>query len=128
MSIQTLKKYVLPKKERLCSRTLIRQLFAEGKSVQSYPLKMLYLPCETLPSWQVLVSVPKRNFKRAVHRNRIKRLLRENYRLTKHSINSLFTGNYIIAFIYLGKEMPDFSLVENKMNACIEKWHATQQN
>lgn len=78
--------YSFPKSEKLCSKKRIEKLFRQGNSVQSFPLKMIFVRVDDLPEqipFQVMVSVPKRHFKRAVHRNRIKRLLRESYRLQK---------------------------------------------
>ena len=70
------------KNEKLKSQKAIEQLFAEGKSVSAYPLRMVYLDNQS--QLKVGVSVSKRNFKLAVHRNRVKRLLREGYRLNKN--------------------------------------------
>jgi len=97
-----------PKKEKLKSKKLIEQLFAEGKSISAYPLKLVYLrtPFDTDAHIQVGVTVSKRNFKSAVKRNRIKRLLREGYRLNKHLVFNSLEGDYAFMFLYLGKEMP----------------------
>jgi len=68
-----------PKKEKLKSEKLISKLFLEGKSVSAYPLRMVYLKTTFDEAVKIKagVSVSKRNFKKAVDRNRIKRLLRE---------------------------------------------------
>lgn len=115
--------YSFPKSERLRKLKHIQALFSHGKSIQSYPLKMIFLPLEDdLESqFQVLVSVPKRGFKKAVHRNRIKRLIRESYRLQKHYLQEITTGKYAFAIIFIGKEMPDYNLVYEKMMLCLKK-------
>lgn len=102
--------YRFPKKERLCSQKNIEQLFAEGKSVSKYPLKLIYLASslpENVPI-QVGVTVPKRTFKKAVIRNRIKRLLRESYRLHKPLYFNTLETPYAFMILYLGKEIPSF--------------------
>ena len=115
--------FSFPKSEKLCKRKLISQLFAEGKSVQSYPLKMLFLPVKELDvQFQLLITVPKRSFKKAVLRNRIKRLIRENYRLQKHLLKEKTSEKFIFAIIFTGKELPDFKLIEKKLVECFDKF------
>lgn len=106
-----------PKKEKLKSRKLIGQLFAEGKSISKFPLRLVYLKTD-LPEGtgiQAAVSVGKRNFKKAVDRNRIKRLLRETYRLNKHMVLEGSEASYAFMFLYLGREMPEYKKTEHKM-------------
>lgn len=115
-------KYTFPKSEKLCKFGYIQQLFSEGKSVQSYPLKMIYLPVNELDTkFQLLISVPKRNFKKAVFRNRIKRLIRENYRLEKHVFAEKIPQKLLLAIIFTGKELPDYQLINKKLVHCFEK-------
>ena len=74
-----------PKHQKLKSRKDIKALFEEGKTVTKYPVKLLWLPLgqqETKAGF----AVAKRNFKSAVTRNKIKRLMREAYRLQKQEI------------------------------------------
>ena len=81
----------LPKQERVCSKKLIDRLFNGGHShsMSAFPLRVVYMPMEAedesqqLPRTQLLVSVPKKCFKRAVKRNRVKRQVREAYRLQR---------------------------------------------
>ena len=78
--------HTLPKKERLNSRILIEKLFAGGsKSFPAFPLRVVYIPVEGnhLPPVSLLISVPKKRFKRAVKRNRVKRQIREAFRKNK---------------------------------------------
>ena len=73
-------KLTLPKVERLNSRILIERLFTGGsKSLPAFPLRIVYMPVEgeNLPAATILISVPKKRFKRAVKRNRVKRQVRE---------------------------------------------------
>lgn len=113
-----------PKEEKLKSKILIDQLFAEGKSVSKYPIKLIYLKTK-LPfdvSIQTGVTVSKRNFKSAVKRNRIKRLLRESYRLNKALVFNNSTDTFAFLFLYLGKEMPKSSVIEDNLKATLEKF------
>lgn len=80
-------KHTFPKTERLSSVILIEKLFAGGsKSLPAFPLRIVYMPVEgeELPAVSVLISVPKKRFKRAVKRNRVKRQIREAYRKHKY--------------------------------------------
>lgn len=100
--------FKFPKKEKLKSKKLIESLFTEGKAVSKYPFKLVYLKTEFAEEVKIQagVSVPKRNFKRAVDRNRIKRLMRESYRLNKHLIFNNIEVSYAFMFLYLGKDIP----------------------
>ncbi len=107
--------FSLKKEERLSSKKIIDQLFAEGKSFISFPVKVVFLPTQLPANFPVQAgfSVSKKIFKRAVKRNRIKRLLREAYRLNKHVLyNNLNDKQVAVFFIYIGKELPTYTSVE----------------
>lgn len=99
-------KFTLGKHERLKSKKLIDKLYVEGKSVKVFPLRIVFLQINHTSSYpaQAGFSVPKRNFKLAVKRNRIKRLLRETYRLQKDIVYSNLEQPYIFMISYIGKE------------------------
>ncbi|MGS2762525.1 ribonuclease P protein component [Sinomicrobium sp. M5D2P9] len=106
-----------PKEEKLKSKKRIEKLFSEGKSVSRFPLRLVYARTE-LPETvkiQTAVSVSKRNFKKAVDRNRIKRLLREAYRLNKHQVKEGIENSYAFMILYLGREMPEYGKTDRKM-------------
>ncbi|WP_461532573.1 ribonuclease P protein component [Sinomicrobium sp.] len=104
-----------PKSEKLKSRKLIGKLFAEGKSISKFPIRLVYISLSQGEGYQVGVSVSKRNFKKAVSRNRIKRLLREAYRLNKHILEENNEGAYAFMLLYQQREMPTFEQVNRKV-------------
>ena len=97
-----------PASEKLKSKILIDRLFSEGKSVKKFPLKLVYIPfpAEDM-SFKTGVSVPKRNFKRAVDRNYLKRLMREAFRKNKYLVYDKFKQPYAFMFIYTGNKQSD---------------------
>ncbi|MEM5565684.1 ribonuclease P protein component [Psychroserpens sp. AS72] len=111
-----------PKKEKLKSKKLIEQLFSEGKSVSAYPLRMVYLKTEFDDGTQFKtgVSVSKRNFKKAVNRNRIKRLMREAYRLNKSVYFNNISSCFTLMILYIGKDGTDFDSIDKKMKQLLE--------
>lgn len=112
------------KKEKLKSKKLIDRLFIEGDSVSLFPIKLIYLKTE-LPqevAFQAGVAVPKKNFRSAVKRNRIKRLLRESYRINKHLVFNNSKSTFALLFLYLGKEMPSHTKVDKAMASVLRKF------
>lgn len=111
------------KREKLKSKKLIGQLFTEGKSVAVYPLKLYYMAVadDQESKIKTAVSVPKKNFKSAVQRNRIKRLMREGYRLNKHLIFNNIEGKFAFLILYLGKELPEYRDVEVSLKSIFKK-------
>ena len=116
--------YRFSREEKLKSRKRIRELFTEGTSVKTFPLKLLYLrvPPETPVTAQAAFSVPKRNFRKAVKRNRIKRLMREAYRLQKPYFFNKVPTSYAFMFLYIGRQEPDFKKLNQAMNTLMEKF------
>jgi ribonuclease P protein component len=114
------RRHTFPKEEHLCSKKLIEQLFSkQGSSFGIYPLRLTWLPApvNTTTPPQVLVSVSKRTFKRAVDRNRLKRLLREAYRLNKYRLMEAENGHAValLGILYTGKEKSELPLIEKKL-------------
>jgi ribonuclease P protein component len=110
--------------EKLKSKKLFEKLFAEGKSVTQFPLRMVYVKtnaAQTVP-FKTGVTVTKRKFKSAVKRNRIKRVLREAYRLNKAIVFNNCEANYALLIMYLGNEMPESKQVHEAMSALLKKF------
>ncbi|GER58631.1 ribonuclease P protein component [Patiriisocius marinus] len=110
-----------PKQEKLKSRKAIKQLFEDGKGISKYPIKLLYLPVENVDYNQAGFAVPKRNFKLAVTRNKLKRLLREAYRLHKTELIEKDGTNFVILFIYVGRTELPFATLEKTMFKLLKK-------
>lgn len=124
------KQFTLGKNERLKSRKQIEQLFSEGKKFSVTPFRILYLQQPLLTTHhspftiQFGIAVSTKNFKRAVDRNRIKRLSREAWRLQKNELTKELkaAGKQLnVFFIYTGKEIPEYNWVYEKTKAAIQK-------
>ncbi|MDH6305008.1 ribonuclease P protein component [Parabacteroides sp. PF5-5] len=119
------RQHTLSKEERLSWKRHIDLLFEKGKSFVAFPLRVIYLPMEEemSVSASILVSVPKKRFKRAVKRNLIKRQVREAYRTQKHPLADVLTarkGSMFIAFLYIDNEIRSFAEMEKAMTKAIK--------
>ena len=114
------KQFSFKKEERLAGEKHIQELFEKGSSFHLYPFRVLCLPNPESEHKinQVLISVSKRNFKRAVDRNLIKRRVREAYRLQKDQINGF---SLLLAFVYTSKEIEPFQVIKDKLFLVLEK-------
>lgn len=116
-----------PKSERLCGNKAIENLHNTGNAFIAYPFRVVFLDVsntrEQIPV-RVMISASKKKFKKAVHRNRIKRLTRESYRINKSELILFTTSNKLklhIAFQYISEEIPDFNVVNVKMQKALTK-------
>jgi ribonuclease P protein component len=114
------------KKEKLKGRKMIEQLFSKGKSFTVFPIKIFYLQPGTPLDFSVKagVGVSARNFKKAVERNRIKRLLREAYRTEKLSLHLYLKEHntqLIMFLLYTDKLLPDYAALKAKMPLLFEQ-------
>ena len=117
------KLYTLRKSERTCSKIAIDNLFKGGhsRSLSAFPIRVVYLVSDTpqQEQCQIMVSVPKKCFKRAVKRNRVKRQIREAYRLNKAIVTEEMKkheGKYLtMAFIWLDAELHDTDEIKSRM-------------
>lgn len=112
--------FTFSKNEKLKSRKLIEQLFAEGKTVSNFPLKLFYIPLEEARNSQAAFAVPKRNFKLAVSRNRIKRQMREVYRLHKHLLSGNNGRKFALLFLYISKDKPQYAELDSSIKALLK--------
>ncbi len=120
------------KKEKLKSKKELDSLFEKGKSFLVFPLKIFYnfSEKENENNINVGVGVSKRNFKNATDRNRIKRLLREAYRLNKLPIHQNITNKQLHFFIlFIDKTMPENRMaIDNKMIKVLDKLNTIYTN
>ena len=115
-------RFTLSKEERICSKKLISELFTgNGRSMTAFPLRVVFMKrtiVDDQPRAAMLVSVPKRYFKHAVDRNRVKRQVREAFRRHKSMITQNLTDDHesvAMAFVWLTNEKYPSSEVENRM-------------
>ncbi|WP_109302068.1 ribonuclease P protein component [Aquimarina sp. AU474] len=109
--------------ERLKSKKEIELLFSEGKTISKYPIRLVYTKTKREEDIAIKtgVSVSKRYFKKAVDRNRIKRLMRESYRKNKYIVPNT-THQFTFMFLYSGKEMAEYALIEAKIKGILQKF------
>lgn len=119
-------RYTFGKEERVTGEKRIEKLFTDGQSFIAYPLRVVFMEyeCEKPRSASVLISIPKKRLRLAVQRNRMKRLIREAYRLNKH----LFCGTCLkdgcgidIAFIYIKNELSEYAAVEKGIHKALRE-------
>lgn len=105
------------KEERLCSRQQIDELFTNGKRISARNIKLVYrITTEpNLANAQVMISVPKKSFKKAVHRNLLKRRIREAYRLNKPNLIEhlkRIDKHIVFAFLFTSPEIQEYKIIQ----------------
>ncbi|MDN3658422.1 ribonuclease P protein component [Ferruginibacter paludis] len=123
--MQSTIRYTLGKQERLKSRKIIDQLFKEGKFFSVFPIRIVWQYREkTSTSLQAGFTVSSKHFKKAVHRNRIRRLMKEAYRLQKNNLQLQVEQSdkqLVIFLMYVGKEIPEYSLITEKIKTVLSR-------
>ena len=110
-------RYFLKKEDRLKSRKAIEELFAKGKSFSNHPFRVFWLLSENENGLKAGFTASSKNFKKATDRNRIKRLIRESYRLQKNELandKTLTEKSLHLFFVYTGKDLPEHKLIFEK--------------
>jgi ribonuclease P protein component len=120
------KTFTYNKKEKLKSRKQLEALFSKGKTLLHFPVKVFFLLPETPLNNAVKTGVgaSSRSFKKAVQRNRIKRLLREAYRLNKQPLHQFLAAHnrqLVVFLLYIDKQMPQKNVIQAKMPLLLEK-------
>lgn len=117
-------KYTFKATERLKSRKTIGNLFTEGKVIKAFPYKLVYAPLPDAKEGKIefAVSVSKRLFKNATDRIRIKRLIREAYRLEKPDFYEKVDQRYALMLIYITKKPLDFETSQKAMKKILNKF------
>lgn len=123
-------KYSFPKAEKLTGTKKIEELFKRGSSFYLKEMGVRYKLSEDENAFhRVLISVPKKNFKRAVDRNLLKRRIREAYRLNKHIIQKEGARTFFhIGFIYLSKKILDFHIIQDQLIEGLKRLETKQED
>jgi ribonuclease P protein component len=115
------------KTERLCSRESIGKLFSEGKVLFHYPFRLVWTDTagDGPHPVKIAISVPKKRFKKAVIRNRIRRVIRESYRINKNILydSPVMRGRKIdMMLLYISDKVYDFDFIDIKIKELIHKF------
>lgn len=114
-----MKNATFPKSEKLCGDQAVDHLYKTGKRFVAWPIRVTYSPAVDKLT-QVLIWAPKSLFKHAVDRNRLRRQMREAYRLNKHVLMDA-EKHYHLAFNYIDKEMQDFKIINKAVIKALKR-------
>jgi len=109
--------HTFPKKDKLCGQLRIQHLYQEGKRMVVWPLRVSYLPASET---EVLIWAPKSLFKHAVDRNRLRRQMREAWRLSEHPM-----AHWQLAINYMDRQMQPYAVIEKAMKKMVRKLNET---
>lgn len=113
------------KQERICSLKEINALVKDGQVLFHYPFRVSYITSEGnndgAGCYKLLVSVPKKNFKRAVHRNLLKRRIRESYRKNKELLQLPESCRANVMLVYVSKDILEYTYIETRIREILDK-------
>ncbi len=130
--MQTTKIHTLARIERLRGKVRVENLFTQGKAFIVYPFRIILMEADDnkgVPV-QVLVSVPKKRIKRAVVRNKLKRRMKEAYRLHKAELSDYLSSQkntWLIGVTYVANDVLPYAMIEQKMIEALQKIKAAIQ-
>jgi len=119
--------FTFKKEERLKSKKVLSQLFSKGSSFSAYPIRVVWMPivpAQGNSPAQMALSVPRKKFNKAAHRNVLRRRIREAYRLNKHLLYSELADcqhQYGFMLIYIAKEALPFDKIESAVKIIIKR-------
>ena len=114
--------YTFGKEERLCSRSLMDRLYADGHRLMAFPFSVQWLVADGPQPCQIMIVAPKRRFRHAVYRNRVRRLTRECWRLRKSDFYSFLHEHNIslaLSLVYVHNEIMPYDQLGHKMDKFI---------
>ena len=117
-------RFFLKKEDKLKSRKTIDEVFNKGNNFSIYPFKIWHLPVQHETTLQAGFGVSSRQFKKAVDRNKVKRLMREAYRLQKNELQLQLQKEkkqLRLFILYIGKELPDYEICFKKFTAILKR-------
>lgn len=110
------------KENKIQSRLEIESLYEKGSKLKAFPIKLIYLlEPESGSKLKSAFAVPKRSFKLAVNRNKIKRRMREAFRLNKGIIEDKFEDRLLLMFVVQGSESPSFQEIQDKIILLLQR-------
>ncbi len=110
------------KENKIKSRLEIESLYENGSKLTAFPIKLIYLlEPESGSKLKSAFAVPKRSFKLAVNRNKIKRRMREAFRLNKGIIEDKFEDRLLLMFVVQGSESPSFQEIQDKIILLLQR-------
>lgn len=114
--------YTFGKEERLCSRSLMDRLYADGHRLMAFPFSVQWLAVEGAQPCQIMIVAPKRRFRHAVDRNRVRRLTRECWRHRKPDFYSFLQQHslcLVLSLVYVQNEIMPYEQLDHKMEKLI---------
>lgn len=119
------KGYTFSKQERLCGTIQVDRLFAEGdRRIAVFPIRLVWLLTDDTEGIRILVSAPKRLFKHAVDRNRIKRQIREFYRTSSATLKDVVASRHkglFLAFLFTDGKLWETELLNQRLGSALDK-------